>query len=201
MYQQDWHSRLRAFTRASFYRSFNDQIQLCPYLDDVYSKLYRVALTRLVTSRHRLKIETRRPIIPRENRICGICGKLDDEYHFLLECSVLKDIRQKYIPAFYWKRPSVFKCVQLLRSSGRSLNDLAKICVCGILFKMLVAVLVIYCCCFFCLSFLLSVSIIFIWNVACRGLWPKVSQQTITYLLTYVLPQNLVKTRNREIRV
>ena len=36
MYQQDWHSRLRASTRASLYRSFNDQIQFRPYLDDVY---------------------------------------------------------------------------------------------------------------------------------------------------------------------
>ena len=60
MYQQDWHSRLRAPTRASFYRSFNDQIQFHPYPDDVYSKMYRVALTRLVTSSHRLEIETGR---------------------------------------------------------------------------------------------------------------------------------------------
>ena len=60
MYQQDWHSRLRASTRASFYRSFNDQIQFRSYLDDVYSKMYRVALTRLVISSHRLKIETGR---------------------------------------------------------------------------------------------------------------------------------------------
>ena len=140
MYQQDWHSRLHASTRASFYRSFNDQIQFRPYLDDVYSKMYRVALTRLVTSSHRLKIETgrwQRPILPRENRICGICGKLDDEYHFLLECSVLKDIRQKYIPAFYWKRPSMFKCVQLLRSSGRTLNNLAKFVYVGFSLKWL----------------------------------------------------------------
>ena len=62
----------------------------------------------LVTSSHRLKIKTgrwQRPNLPRETRMCGICGKLNDQYHFLLECFVLKDIRQKYIPVFIGKDP------------------------------------------------------------------------------------------------
>ena len=91
--------------------------------------MYRVALTRPVTSSLRLGIETgrwQRPILPRDNRICGIYGKLDDEYHFVLNCSALKYIRQKHILAFYWKRSSMFKCVQLLRSSSRTRNNLAQ---------------------------------------------------------------------------
>ena len=47
-------------------------------------------LTKLVTSSHRLKIETgrwQRPMLPRENRICVDCVKLNDKYHFPLECS------------------------------------------------------------------------------------------------------------------
>ena len=81
------------------------------------------------TSSHRLGIETgrwRRPVLPREQRKCPRCNKIDDEYHFLLECCILKDLRTQLIPAYYWKRPSMFKCIQLLNSSVKTLNKLAK---------------------------------------------------------------------------
>ena len=102
--------------------------------------MYRVALTRLVTSSLRLGIETgrwQRPILPGDNRICGICGKLDDEYHFLLKCFALKDIRQKHIIAFDWKRSSMFKCVQLVRSPGRTRNNHTKFVYVGFSLKWL----------------------------------------------------------------
>ncbi len=39
--------------------------------------------------------------VPIENRLCCICEDqlLDDEYHFLLYCEGLKDIRSKYFAA------------------------------------------------------------------------------------------------------
>ena len=56
---------------ATFYRTFKDQITFSPYLDGVSPKLYRISLSRLRTSSHRLGIETGRwprqgpPYIPR----------------------------------------------------------------------------------------------------------------------------------------
>ena len=43
--------------------------------------------------------------------------KLDDEYHFLLECTKLSELRKKCIPRYFYLRPSMFKCVQLLNSN------------------------------------------------------------------------------------
>ena len=63
-------------------------------------------LIKLRTSSHKLAIETgrwHRPhIIPIENRLCNVCHKLDDEYHFILECTRHIELRQKYIPIYYF---------------------------------------------------------------------------------------------------
>ena len=145
MFQQEWHGRICDSTRATFYRTFKDQITFSPYLDGVSSKLYRISLSRLRTSSHRLGIETgrwRRPVLPREQRKCPRCDKIDDEYHFLLECCILKDLRTQLIPAYYWKRPSMFKCIQLLNSSDKTLNKLAKYVHRGFMLKSWIAMLV-----------------------------------------------------------
>ena len=35
----------------------------------------------------------KRPIIPREERICKTCNKIEDEIHFLVDCDKYKDDR------------------------------------------------------------------------------------------------------------
>ena len=145
MFQQEWHGRICDSTRATFYRTFKDQITFSPYLDGVSSKLYRISLSRLRTSSHRLGIEIgrwRRPVLPREQRKCPRCNKIDDEYHFLLECCILKDLRTQLIPAYYWKRPTMFKCIQLLNSSDKTLNKLAKYVHRGFMLKSWIAMLI-----------------------------------------------------------
>ena len=80
---------------------------------------HRVAFARLVTSSHRLKVETgrwTRPVTPVEERLCDQCQKLDDEYHFLLECNKFSVLRTRFIPRYFYVRPSMFKCVQLINS-------------------------------------------------------------------------------------
>ena len=63
---------------------------------------FRVAMSKLLLSSHTLLIETgrwHRPhSIPREDRTCNICNKLEDEYHFIIECPLYTDLRRKYIP-------------------------------------------------------------------------------------------------------
>ena len=95
------------------------------------SKENRFALTRLLTSAHRLRIETGRRELPhpppRHQRLCLVCRKMDDEYHFILECSVLQDLRVRLIPIYYWKHPSMYKLMDLLNSDNIDiLNRLAE---------------------------------------------------------------------------
>jgi len=75
--------------------------RLQPYLINVNLYKFRRELTRLRVSAHRLEVETGRWYKPRANpypnRKCIACNKLEDEFHFMLECPLYKDIRKIYI--------------------------------------------------------------------------------------------------------
>ena len=52
---------------------------------------------------------------------------IEDEYHFILECSKYVKIRRKYIKPYYCINPSVFKLTQLLSVQNiKELNNLGK---------------------------------------------------------------------------
>ena len=99
-------------------------------LDIINVPRHRAALIRLLCSSHRLYIETgrwSRPIIPRNNRKCATCDKLEDEYHFLLECTLHTANRTKFIKMYYWRHPSMFKCIQLMTTTNqKELRNLGK---------------------------------------------------------------------------
>lgn len=126
---QNWNSRVENSTRSTFFRSivsFEYQFYLkC----DLPSQL-RVAMNRLILSSHNLCIETgrwHRPhSIPREDRLCITCNKLEDEYHFLVECNLYNDLRKRYLPKYYWSNPSMFKVKLLLESKNE--YKIRKIC-------------------------------------------------------------------------
>jgi hypothetical protein len=49
---------------------------------------------------------------------------IEDEYHFILECSKYVEIRRKYIKPYYCINPSAFKLTQLL--SVQNIKELNK---------------------------------------------------------------------------
>ena len=59
--------------------------------------------------------------IDRNLRYCDMCNQdvLGDEYHFFFECvkSDIVTLRQQCIPRYYLESPSMFKLIQLLKSS------------------------------------------------------------------------------------
>ena len=87
---QNWHSRIENSSRALCYRSFAT-FQSQPYLDNVNVSKYLTAFSKLRLSSHRLEVEAGRwvrPIrIPFEERKCIFCNVIEDEFHFVLECS------------------------------------------------------------------------------------------------------------------
>ena len=130
IYKQGWRSRIDESTRASFYRVYKSEFGFSHHLDVVCVKSHRVTLSRLIMSSHSLRIEKgrwERPPIPRQDRMCNVCHKLGDEYHFLLECLSFQELRERLIPKYYWNRPSMYKYVDLLRSNNKKvLKNLAK---------------------------------------------------------------------------
>ena len=56
----------------------------------------RKLLTKFRVSDHPLAIETGRyKNIPRENRLCSTCSKIEDEFHFFIECVQNKTLREQ----------------------------------------------------------------------------------------------------------
>ena len=72
-------------------------------------KSHCIALARLMASSHRLGVET--GIIPYEQRLCENCQKLDDKYHFLLECTKFSELRKNAShDTFIWDPPCSNVC-------------------------------------------------------------------------------------------
>lgn len=105
-----------------FYKNFNT-FGYKLYLDIVTIDKFRYALSRLRVSSHRLEVEVGRWAkqnrVPLEERLCTTCQKLEDEFHFVLECIRYNDLRNLYIPRFYRFRPNMYKLVELFSSNNK----------------------------------------------------------------------------------
>jgi hypothetical protein len=90
-------SELSNSSRAVSYNLFC-KFESQPYLNDVTIDKFRFSLCRLRVSSHRLEIESGRwhkpESIPVQERKCQHCNVLEDEFHFLFECSLYNDIRK-----------------------------------------------------------------------------------------------------------
>ena len=86
-------------------------------LDSINISKFRTALTRFRVSSHRLAVETGRWHKPQpieiNERKCLLCNSLEDEFHFIFECPLYSELRQKYIKKYYWKKPCIPKFIDL----------------------------------------------------------------------------------------
>ena len=66
-------------------------------------------ICRILTSSHNLYFEHRRYTnTPINDCNCKLChSDIEDEFHFVLKCPHIHDIRCKYIEKYYWKKASV----------------------------------------------------------------------------------------------
>ena len=75
-------------------------------------------------SSHRLKVGTGRwqkpSAISFNERTCTLCLKLEDEFHFLLECPLYKDLRKKYVKKYYWKSTNMPTVIELITSENET---------------------------------------------------------------------------------
>ena len=110
------------------YKHLVDHFCLQFYLCKPIPVICKKQICRIRLSSHNLFIESgRSQNIPRSERICQLCNSdIEDEFHFVLKCPVYCDLRKKYIKQYYWRRPSVFKLVQLL-----SVNNVKELCSLG----------------------------------------------------------------------
>lgn len=102
------------------YRIFKTDFAFEKYIIELPIKAY-IDLAKFRTTNNRLPIEKGRwDNIERNERYCNLCNTnlIDDEFHYLFECEILKDIRQIYLPKYYLKHYNTLKFTQLMSSSN-----------------------------------------------------------------------------------
>ena len=121
---QSWSLALEESSKCSIYRIFKQDNHFEEYLDELPRNL-AISLCKFRTSCHALPIERGRYTrTPRHQRICTKCTarKVGDEYHFILECSALKELRRRYIPTAFSARPNTVKFCNLMQDSSLQLK-------------------------------------------------------------------------------
>ena len=130
VYQQNMLSRIQNTTRGALYKHLVDNFTIQYYLQKSLNPTYRKYLSKFRLSAHSLNIEKGRyNNTNRRDRICTLCNSSDieDEFHFILKCPIYNDLRVNYIKNYYYRRPSVFKLVQLLSVNNvKIINNLGK---------------------------------------------------------------------------
>ena len=82
-------SDLQNFPKMRTYIKFKKLNKLENYLIFTNDLNKRFSISKLRLSSHKLKIETGRyENLPVEKRLCDHCQKIDDEFHFVMECSL-----------------------------------------------------------------------------------------------------------------
>ena len=123
---QEWQSSVNNSSDRLFYgvvRNVSPFINTVKYLNILPNMSMVKVLARFVTRNHNLKVITGRwhkPIpIPFHERKCDTCNVLDDEFHFVFQCSKYDNERSTHINKYYIVRPSMFKFIELLNSTDR----------------------------------------------------------------------------------
>ena len=119
---QKWHNHVQTSDRFYMYRAFCNTHEVKPYLMfniDRHLKYimtrFRLGVSDLNVHYYRYREFTDRVLI------CPLCKESkEDEIHFVLCCPVLKEIRQTFIPAKYYRHPCAFKLSLLLSSTKES---------------------------------------------------------------------------------
>ena len=89
MWQQELTTQTKPILRT--YSLFKNDFFIEHHLESITDFRYRTATTKLRCSSHALEIERRRyqnPKVPRDLRLCLVCQVVEDEEHFVTNCSI-----------------------------------------------------------------------------------------------------------------
>ena len=122
IYISNWRTGMSQSSSMQLYANLKTIYERSSFISVLENKYQRNIIAKIRLSSHELKIETgRHNKTERKNRICDLCSlnDIEDEFHFTLICPIYKDLRLKYIPRFYINKPSMYKFIELLKSSNK----------------------------------------------------------------------------------
>ena len=128
---QDWHNNVVSNNRLQLYSACKGLLEPEKYLYCVTPRRYMCVVARLRSSNHPLLIEKGRHLcIERNERLCKYClsqglNSIETEFHFVMQCNMFKELREKYISKRYWEYPNMDSFIRLLQSDNVTvLNEL-----------------------------------------------------------------------------
>lgn len=127
---QKWTEDINTSPKCINYRVFKDTFLFEKYLVDLPPRL-SIPLCKFRLLNHKLPIETGRFIgTPRAERYCELCNKnsIGDEYHLLLQCPTVIEIRNRYIPTYYFTRPNIVKFSELWKQQKQQIAKMVIEC-------------------------------------------------------------------------
>ena len=126
-YIQRWRSRLEEDDTFLSYRIYKHVFERESYINTLPDYLMHSVAEFRAGSRLLAVNNSKLYDRPRNERICKYCdsNSLGDEFHFLFECKILHDIRNRIIPRFYIRHPSCLKFSNLLNANNRLLHKVA----------------------------------------------------------------------------
>ena len=125
---QNWFERISLSSKLISYCGFQSLFEHELYLNCITNRKYRHVISQFRISAHDLEIERERYNgIDRSDRICKLCRRsIEDEFHFVLSCSIYIELRQKYIPIAYHRAPSAHKFKRLMNVTDKKIaNNIA----------------------------------------------------------------------------
>ena len=112
-------------SKCFYYRHFHLKPSLQNYLTKMPPNIW-IPLVKLRTANHKLPIEIYSwNILYREKsrRLCSICNlnEVGDEYHYIMICPIFKEAREEFLAKYYFKKPSVYKYIELVNSKNHKI--------------------------------------------------------------------------------
>ena len=132
IYIQEWNADVRDTSSGRLFQYIKTDFIYEPYLDKL-DRALRIAVTRFRLSSHTLFIERGRwnkpRKIPREERLCTVCGVLEDEYHCLVICPRFVNERRNRLTESLQERPCMNNLINFFNSKNeQELRNLGNLC-------------------------------------------------------------------------
>ena len=112
-FRQGLYNEIKRSPVLCTYKFIKEYSELAFY-SNILPRQWRSYISKFRLSSHSLRIETGRHgqnRIARNQRLCLACNmnEVEDEYHFLLVCPFLADVRKILFKKYFYTRPSMFK--------------------------------------------------------------------------------------------
>ena len=119
-YLQKWHVSTQESNKGKSYYHLKQNLEMPKYLTKLKTIDYLNSL-KFRTGNHHLPVETGRwNNIEYSQRKCTLCNLNDigDEMHMLLICPHFEQTRKSFIKKYYFKHPSMYKFIELMRNES-----------------------------------------------------------------------------------